>query len=75
MKLTTAQKTIEKLGGNNNTLTIGNKRLTILVKRDEIDTIMVEDLTKKNPFNTTGNRPFLFNYYRTLNTALNNIKN
>jgi hypothetical protein len=70
MKLSTAQKRIEKLGAKNNSLTIGNKRLTLLVKRDEIDTIMVENLEKENLFNT-GSRPFIFNYYRTLNHALN----
>jgi hypothetical protein len=74
MKLSTAQKRIEKLGAKNNVLTINNKRLTILVKRGEIDTIMVENLEKENPFNTTGDRPFLFNYYRTLNHALNAMK-
>lgn len=32
MKLTTAQNRIKKLGGNENTLVLGSKRLTILTK-------------------------------------------
>lgn len=74
MKLTTAKKRIKKLGGKNNTLIIKNKKLTIIEKFDEIDAIMVENLQKENPFNESGKRPFMFNYYRTLNHALNAMK-
>jgi len=70
MKLTTAKKRIKKLGGKNGSLTIASKKLTIIEKFDEIDTFMVENLDKQNTFNT-GNKPFVFNYYRTLNHALN----
>jgi hypothetical protein len=69
MKFITAQKTINKLGAENNQLTIGNKKLTITEKHGELDDIMVEQLDTVNPFNK-GTKPHLFNYYRTLQVAL-----
>jgi hypothetical protein len=65
MNFQTAQKTINKLGATNNTLTIGNAKLTITEKRGELDDIMVEYLDQPNPFNT-GSKPFKFNQFRTL---------
>jgi len=73
MNFSTAQNTINKLGATDNTLTIGNAKLTITEKRGELDTIMVEYLDQPNPFNT-GSKPFKFNYFRNLKHGLNALQ-